>query len=253
LPEKTSRVCANFVTNVCRLRLKPPAGVPMERVVTQERRHNFRVRTKRAVVVYAVDAKGQVGGALPATTVDVSANGISLRLVDAAKLTGRLCVQFRFAQPALEQIVFGHTVQAPKPGVIGVRFDGVSPQLRRQLTRFVFAEAKRLGQGERPVGADAAENANAGRQKPTAPAPVVERGENPGRLTVDEFAAQIGQTVGSTRRLLNKGLVPGARRMDPTAKKSHWIIPLTAPEDYLALFRRQDAGAAAPAVLVGRP
>jgi hypothetical protein len=218
-------------------------------VTQQERRHNFRVRTERAVVVYAVDSSGYVGEPLPATTVDVSANGISLRLANAAQLTGRICIQLRFAQPALDQIVFGHTVRAPKPGVIGVSLDRVTQQVRRQLTRFVFAEAKRLGQGEQPVGADV--DADADEQEAVAPGATTGR-ETPGRLTVEEFAAQIGQTVGSTRRLLNKGLVPGARRMDPTAKKSHWIIPLTAPEEYLSLFRRQDGGAAAAAVLVGR-
>src|SRR4051812_35115283 len=88
-------------------------GTADGRVVSQhERRHNFRVRTERAVVAYAVDAKGHVGEPMPATTVDISANGISLKLVNAAKLTGRLCVQLRFAHPALDQIVFGHTVRA---------------------------------------------------------------------------------------------------------------------------------------------
>jgi len=236
---KVSRVCADFVTNVCQLVLKAGRARADGRLVThQERRHNFRVRTERAVLVFAVDDRGGVGEAMPATTVDVSANGMSLRLVNASKLTGRLCVQLRFAQPALDQIVFGHTVRAPKPGVIGVRLDAVNDNVRRALTRFVFAEAKRLGQGERPV-AEAADEV-----EPAA----TPRRKEPGRLSVEEFAEQIGQTVGSTRRLLNKGLVPGARRMDPTAKKSHWIIPTTAPEDYLALFRRQDAGAAAPAV-----
>jgi hypothetical protein len=216
-------------------------------VSQQERRHNFRVRTERAVVVYAVDARGHVDEPMAATTVDISANGASLRLVNAAKLAGRICIQFRFAQPALDQIVFGHTVRAPKPGVIGIRFDGLNPQIRRQLTRFVFAEAKRLGQGDRAVGETADWPAEYDlTAAPAAPKP------HPDRLTVDEFAALIGQTVGSTRRLLNKGLVPGARRMDPTAKKSHWIIPRTAPEEYLALFRKQDAGAAAPAVALAR-
>jgi hypothetical protein len=233
-----------LVTNVCQFVLKPDdARADGTLVSQQERRHNFRVRTERAVLVYAVDERGVVGEPMPATTVDVSANGMSLRLVDVARLTGRLCVQLRFAQPALDQIVFGHTVRAPKPGVIGVRLDAVNDNVRRALTRFVFAEAKRLGQGGRPV-ADTVDEL-----EPAA----TPSDRDPGRLTVDEFAAQIGQTVGSTRRLLNKGLVPGARRMDPTAKKSHWIIPTTAPEDYLALFRRQDAGAAAPAVeLVAR-
>jgi len=242
---KVSRVCADFVTNVCQLVLKPGGTAADGRLVSQqERRHNFRVRTERAVVVYAVDAHGVVGEPMPATTVDLSANGMSLRRVDAAKLSGRLCIQLRFAQPVLDQIVFGHTVRAPKPGVIGVRLDAVNDNVRRALTRFVFAEAKRLGQGGRSVA-----DVTGGEAERAAPP----RHRDAGRLTVDEFAARIGQTVGSTRRLLNKGLVPGARRMDPTAKKSHWIIPATAPEEYLALFRRQDAGAAAAAVeLVAR-
>jgi hypothetical protein len=243
---KVSRVCADFVTNVCQLVLKAGGARADGRLVSQqERRHNFRVRTERAVLVFAVDERGVVGEAMPATTVDLSANGMSLRLAEAAKLTGGLCVQLRFAQPALDQIVFGHTVRAPKPGVIGIRLDAVNDNVRRALTRFVFAEAKRLGEGDRPVAdvAAAAEDELAAQPKR----------RDADRLTVEEFAARIGQTVGSTRRLLNKGLVPGARRIDPTAKKSHWIIPTTAPEDYLALFRSQEAGAAAPAVeLVAR-
>lgn len=214
----------------------------------QERRHNFRVRTERPVAVYPVDDDGHLGNPCDASTVDLSANGISVRLGDARRLSGHVCIQLRFEQPPLDQIVFGRTVRAPKPGVVGIRFDGLSQPARSQLTSFVFAEAKRLGQGDRPVPgcatpAAAAPRAATAAAAPTpAPAPAPEPSgppAHPDRLTVEEFATRIGQTVGSTRRLLNKGLVPGARRMDPTAKKSHWIIPTTAPEDYLALFRRQ--------------
>lgn len=55
-------------------------------------------------------------------------------------------------------------------------------------------------------------------------------------LTVSELAAALGQSERTTRQLLNHGLIPGARRMDPHAGRSPWLIPLDAPTKYLERF-----------------
>lgn len=57
-----------------------------------------------------------------------------------------------------------------------------------------------------------------------------------GRLTVPQLAEAIGQTEGSTRRLLAAGLIPGARRVNPRSPRSPWLIPAESPERYLAGF-----------------
>lgn len=67
----------------------------------------------------------------------------------------------------------------------------------------------------------------------TDPIELQVRQPDPRYVTVDQLAAMIGQTVGSTRRLLRKGLIPGARRKDPTASRSPWLIPADAAERYL--------------------
>jgi hypothetical protein len=53
-------------------------------------------------------------------------------------------------------------------------------------------------------------------------------------ITVKQLADEIGQTDGATRRLLERGLIPGARRKTPGVKNSPWIIPASASETYLA-------------------
>ena len=61
----------------------------------------------------------------------------------------------------------------------------------------------------------------------------------PGRsayLTVCELADALGQSERTTRQLLNHGLIPGARRMDPLAGRSPWLIPTDAPSRYLERF-----------------
>jgi len=61
----------------------------------------------------------------------------------------------------------------------------------------------------------------------------------PRYLTVAELAAALGQSERTTRQLLNHGLIPGARRMDPHAGRSPWLIPLDAPTRYLQQFYEQ--------------
>jgi hypothetical protein len=59
------------------------------------------------------------------------------------------------------------------------------------------------------------------------------------RLTVEQLATEIGQTVGATRKLLTNELIPGARRIDPLAARSPWLIPADAPARFLAQFDRR--------------
>ena len=58
----------------------------------------------------------------------------------------------------------------------------------------------------------------------------------PAYLTVRDLADALGQSERTTRQLLNHGLIPGARRMDPRAGRSPWLIPLDAPAKYLEQF-----------------
>ena len=60
--------------------------------------------------------------------------------------------------------------------------------------------------------------------------------ERPCYLTVAELATALGQSERTTRQLLNHGLIPGARRMDPRAGRSPWLIPTDAPAKYLEQF-----------------
>jgi hypothetical protein len=55
-------------------------------------------------------------------------------------------------------------------------------------------------------------------------------------LSVGELANALGQSERTTRQLLNHGLIPGARRMDPLAGRSPWLIPQDAPSKYLEQF-----------------
>lgn len=58
----------------------------------------------------------------------------------------------------------------------------------------------------------------------------------PRYLTVGELAAALGQSERTTRQLLNEGLIPGARRMVPSAGRSPWLIPDDAPAKYISQF-----------------
>jgi hypothetical protein len=58
----------------------------------------------------------------------------------------------------------------------------------------------------------------------------------PAYLTVRDLADALGQSERTTRQLLNHGLIPGARRMDPLAARSPWLIPNDAPSKYLEQF-----------------
>ncbi len=55
-------------------------------------------------------------------------------------------------------------------------------------------------------------------------------------LSVRELADALDQSERTTRQLLNHGLIPGARRMDPLAGRSPWLIPHDAPAKYLEQF-----------------
>lgn len=203
----------------------------------QERRRNYRVSLVLPIVCYPVDpTTGALGAAFDATIADVSTSGASVVIGQEMRVPRRLCLQIRSGEPQLDLVVMGRVVSVRKHPEVrcGVRFDDLAPGARSELTRFVFAAAKRLGDGSEAATPDADEPRPlpGGILKPAPSVPT-------GRITVAQFAEQIGQTEGSARRLLNTGLVPGARRLNPTSKRSHWMIPATAPADYLALFRRQ--------------
>ncbi len=63
--------------------------------------------------------------------------------------------------------------------------------------------------------------------------------DQPRYLTVAELASALGQSERTTRQILNHGLIPGARRMDPQAGRSPWLIPSDAPGKYLQQFYEQ--------------
>ena len=60
------------------------------------------------------------------------------------------------------------------------------------------------------------------------------RSPDEGTISVPELARGIGQTDGVTRGLLERGMMPGARRKTPGKKNSPWIIPASAADEYLA-------------------
>jgi hypothetical protein len=53
-------------------------------------------------------------------------------------------------------------------------------------------------------------------------------------LTVPELAEALGFSVHRTRRLLQRGLVPGAFKIDPGLSRSHYYIPGDAAERFRA-------------------
>lgn len=56
----------------------------------------------------------------------------------------------------------------------------------------------------------------------------------PARLiSVRVLADGIGVSEATARAYLERGLIPGARKADPTKKKSRWLIPADAPARYL--------------------
>lgn len=59
-------------------------------------------------------------------------------------------------------------------------------------------------------------------------------------ITVPQLATAIGQSDGATRNLLDKGLIPGARRKTPGKSNSPWLIPASAPGKYLSTFNRNE-------------
>lgn len=202
-----------------------------------ERRRNYRVDLRLPLTCYPVDpTTGNLGPSFLATAADFSTSGASVLIDQDMKVPRRICMQLRSSEPPLDLLVMGRVVSVRKhPELrVGLRFEDLASAARAELTRFVFAAAKRFGDGSETASSDGPEAkplpGNSLLPSPSVPV---------GLITVAQFAEQIGQTDGSARRLLNTGLVPGARRMNPAAKRSHWLIPATAPADYLALFRRQ--------------
>jgi predicted site-specific integrase-resolvase len=53
-------------------------------------------------------------------------------------------------------------------------------------------------------------------------------------LTSQEVAEMLGVTVMTVGRYIKKGLLPGTKRTDPTAKKSPYRIPREAAEKFRA-------------------
>jgi hypothetical protein len=53
---------------------------------------------------------------------------------------------------------------------------------------------------------------------------------------VGELTNALAQSEQTTRQLLNHGLIPGARRMNPLAGRSPWLIPPDAPSKSLEQF-----------------
>jgi hypothetical protein len=61
-------------------------------------------------------------------------------------------------------------------------------------------------------------------------------------ISVPELAANINQSEGTARKLLSQGLIPGARRKDPSKRNSHWVIPACAPRLYLQQYYGDQRG-----------
>lgn len=57
-------------------------------------------------------------------------------------------------------------------------------------------------------------------------------------LSVAELAEALGLTRSKTYRLLERGLIPGAFKTDPTLPKSHYFIPADAPARFRARGER---------------
>jgi hypothetical protein len=53
-------------------------------------------------------------------------------------------------------------------------------------------------------------------------------------ISVSELAAEIHRTIGTTRKLLALGMIPGAERKTPGEKNSPWLIPSSSPARFLA-------------------
>jgi hypothetical protein len=53
-----------------------------------------------------------------------------------------------------------------------------------------------------------------------------------GWISVKQLADAIGRTVGTTRNLLDLGLIPGAERKTPGLPNSPWLIPPTSPNAF---------------------
>ena len=112
----------------------------------QERRYSYRVHTELPVICYPVDAVGGAGEPFTATATNISAKGVSLKLSDHAPLLTRLCLRLTVEDPQLDLLLLGDVVRAARRGdhlVLGLRFKGITTESRRDLTRWVFAEAHR--------------------------------------------------------------------------------------------------------------
>jgi len=52
-------------------------------------------------------------------------------------------------------------------------------------------------------------------------------------IRVSEAAKTIGVSASTIRTLINNGIFPGARKIDPSAKNSHWMIPESEIKSYI--------------------
>ena len=120
----------------------------------KERRHNFRVKTERPVLCFQLDPEARLGEPVPAMTCDVSSRGICLRFDSAAYVGTRICVQLRFSDPRLDLFLPARKVRVGAAD-FGYRFEALTLPAQVELTRFVFAEAKRLNELARAVEAGA--------------------------------------------------------------------------------------------------
>jgi hypothetical protein len=107
------------------------------------------------------------------------------------------------------------------------------------------AAFRRILAAERTTTADRDSRANVARNAPRAVDAKVGAPSNgrttPGYVGPSELADALGQTVGATRRLLDRGSIPGARRITPGLSNSPWLIPPNAAEEYLARFNTKGA------------
>ena len=59
------------------------------------------------------------------------------------------------------------------------------------------------------------------------------------RITVSEFATLVGLPPHTVYRLLARGAVPGAFKLDETRSKSRYYIPADAPQRFVARGDRE--------------
>jgi hypothetical protein len=100
--------------------------------------------------------------------------------------------------------------------------DGMSPWAAAIVRDEVLkAQARRLRESGPPQPRD---DVSADREPATVTAE---------RMTVGAFAAAVGLSAHQAYRLLERGLVPGAFKTDPSSAKSRYYVPADAPQRFL--------------------